>query len=142
MMNDIQILARTIFGEARGEYLRADGGLASLIAVANVVKNRHKQQTWYGRTISEVCQKPYQFSCWNLEDPNHKLISGTIMNPLFDLCLTVAGKIITDEWPDLTNGCDHYHATTMARFPSWSLAAKPKLKIGRHIFYDLSGRRG
>ena len=42
-MNDIHILARTIYGEARGEYYRLDGGLSSLIAIGNVVKNRLKQ---------------------------------------------------------------------------------------------------
>ncbi|AIK96408.1 cell wall hydrolase [Candidatus Odyssella acanthamoebae] len=137
-MNEIQILARTIFGEARGEYHRVDGGLASLIAIANVVKNRQKQQTWYGKTISEICQKPYQFSCWNPHDPNQKLITTTITDPLFDICLKVADMVIKDHWPDLTRGCDHYHASTIVSFPTWSLTAKPKVKIGRHIFYDLS----
>ncbi|MBW8309831.1 MAG: cell wall hydrolase [Candidatus Paracaedibacteraceae bacterium] len=137
-MNEIQILARTIFGEARGEYYRVEGGIASLIAIANVVKNRQKQQTWYGKTISEICQKPYQFSCWNPNDPNLKLITTTIADPLFDICLNVADRVINDHWPDLTLGCDHYHASTMATFPAWSLTAKPKVKIGRHIFYDLS----
>ncbi len=139
-MNEIQILARTIFGEARGEYYRVDGGLASLIAIANVIKNRQKQQTWYGKTIVEICQKPYQFSCWNTDDPNLKLIATTITDPLFDICLNVAERVIKDDWPDLTQGCDHYHASTMSTFPVWSLTAKPKIKIGRHIFYDLSKR--
>ncbi|WP_010297196.1 cell wall hydrolase [Candidatus Odyssella thessalonicensis] len=139
-MNDVQILARTIYGEARGEYYRVDGGLASLIAVGNVVNNRYKQQSWYGKTIAEVCQKPYQFSCWNPNDPNQKLITTTIMDPLFDICLDVADRIIKDEWPDLTRGCDHYHAASMATFPTWSLSSKPQLKIGQHIFYNLSRR--
>ncbi|MES2252810.1 MAG: cell wall hydrolase, partial [Pseudomonadota bacterium] len=69
-MGDIDILARTIYGEARGEYGRVDGGLAALIAVGNVIVNRTQQQTWFGRTVRDVCLKPYQFSCWNRNDPN------------------------------------------------------------------------
>lgn len=138
MKNDIQILARTIYGEARGEYCRVDGGLSALVAIANVVKNRQKQQSWYGRTISEVCQKPYQFSCWNPNDPNLKLITAEITDPIFDVCLTVADRVIKDQWPDLTKGCDHYHASSMIQYPVWALSAVPKIKIGRHIFYDLS----
>jgi N-acetylmuramoyl-L-alanine amidase len=137
-MKDVQILARTIFGEARGEYYRVEGGLASLIAVANVVKNRQRQKTWYGRTIGEVCLKPYQFSCWNPHDPNQKLITAPILDPLFDVCLVVADNVIKDQWPDLTRGCDHYHASTLSVLPSWALSAKPKLKIGHHLFYQLS----
>lgn len=138
MMTDVQILARTLYGEARGEYYKLDGGLSSLIAVANVVKNRQDQQSWYGKTIGEVCQKPYQFSCWNPHDPNLKLISTMIMDPLFETCITVAEMVINGRWPDLTKGCDHYHATTMSTLPLWALSAKPKIKIGRHLFYDLS----
>lgn len=139
-MNDVHILARTIYGEARGEYYRLDGGLASLIAVGNIVKNRLKQKTWYGSTISEVCQKPYQFSCWNPHDPNLRLITTTITDPLFDQCMSVAQMILDDRWPDLTKGCDHYHATTMNALPAWTLKSVPVIKIGRHIFYDLSKR--
>ncbi|MBX3487589.1 MAG: cell wall hydrolase [Candidatus Paracaedibacteraceae bacterium] len=139
-MNDIHILARTIYGEARGEYYRLDGGLASLIAIGNVVKNRLKQKTWYGSSISEVCQKPYQFSCWNPNDPNLRLITTTITDPLFDQCMVVAQMILEDRWPDLTKGCDHYHATTLDSLPAWTLKTKPVLKIGRHMFYTLSKR--
>jgi spore germination cell wall hydrolase CwlJ-like protein len=137
-MNDVHILARTIYGEARGEYYRLDGGLSSLIAIGNVVKNRLKQKSWYGSSISEVCQKPYQFSCWNPHDPNLRLITTTITDPLFDQCMVVAKMILEDRWPDLTKGCDHYHASTMEALPTWALHAKPVLKIGRHLFYKMS----
>ncbi len=59
---EVDVLTRTIYGEARGEYHRHDGGMAALIAVGNVVMNRLKAKTWYGLTIKEICQKPFQFS--------------------------------------------------------------------------------
>ncbi len=137
MNRDLQILARTIYGEARGEYAHAQGGLSALIAVGNVVMNRFHQKTWYGRTIGEVCQKPWQFSCWNSDDPNYSLvIQDVITDPLYQICFQVAEKVSTDQWPDLTLGCDHYH-TSYGKIPTWAHGLRPKITIGHHWFYDL-----
>lgn len=137
MRVDVDILARTLYGEARGEYNRLDGGLGSLIAVGNVVMNRVRQQKWYGKTVSEVCLKPWQFSCWNPNDPNQKMLTQPLEGKLFDICLMVAEKVIDGHWPDITGGCDHYHAMSLKQFPGWTLRAKAKYRVGQHIFYDL-----
>ena len=98
---DIDILARTIFGEARGEYNRPDGGIAALIVIANVVMNRLKQGGWFGSTIKEVCLKPWQFSCWNKNDPNLALLQETnVSNPIFKVCQQVAEEVSSQRWPD------------------------------------------
>lgn len=131
------ILARTIYGEARGEFNRRDGGLGALIAVANVVMNRVKAQTWYGRTVREVCLKPWQFSCWNSKDPNYALLTKEIMDPLYDVCFWVAGEVMAEKWPDLTKGSNHYHAVSMYPYPKWSAGKEPTLRIGGHFFYAL-----
>jgi spore germination cell wall hydrolase CwlJ-like protein len=135
--SEIEILARTIYGEARGEYGRLDGGISSLLAVGNVVMNRVKQQTWYGTTVKEVCLKPWQFSCWNPNDPNLPLLTQPLGGRVFGACLQVAEKVIRGEWPDLTGGCDHYHAASLKKFPRWTLEAKPRFRVGQHVFYDL-----
>lgn len=136
--NEIEILARTIYGEARGEYLVLEGGIASLIAVGNVVMNRLKAQSIYGKTIQEVCQKPWQFSCWNTGDPNRVFLMQTeILDSIFTVCLNVATKVATHDWPDLTMGSDHYHATSLPVFPYWARGQKPKLRLANHIFYQL-----
>lgn len=68
-MDDIDILARTIYGEARGEKTIGKK------AIACVVLNRYKSGKWFaGKTIAETCQKKYQFSCWNPTDPNRQKI--------------------------------------------------------------------
>lgn len=135
--SDIDILARTIYGEARGEY-GGLGGIASLIAVGNVVMNRVKAQDWYGRTIQEVCQKPWQFSCWNEGDPNRSLIIRDVIDdPLYPLCWEVATNISQEKWPDLTKGSNHYHASTMPIFPRWTATIKPRVCLGKHVFYQL-----
>ena len=74
---DIDTLARTIYGEARGEDRQ------SKIAVACVILNRVQQRKQCGYrnidgrkipTIAATCLKPWQFSCWNEKDPNRKVI--------------------------------------------------------------------
>ncbi len=67
---EADVLARTLWGEARSE------GHVGMEAVASVVLNRvkvardHGGKYWWGANIVQVCQKPYQFSCWNRSDPN------------------------------------------------------------------------
>ncbi|MBX9805594.1 MAG: cell wall hydrolase [Alphaproteobacteria bacterium] len=134
---DIDLLARTIYGEARGEF-NGKAGLASLIAVGNVVMNRVRLKGWFGHTIQEVCHKPWQFSCWNEQDPNRLiLLQKEILDPVFFICRDVANKVFRQEWPDLTKGSDHYHATTMSLYPKWSKGIPPKVCIGKHVFYQL-----
>ncbi|ROM79306.1 hypothetical protein BK654_08030 [Pseudomonas brassicacearum] len=63
---DRDILARTLWGEAPGE------SLAGQIAVAWTIRNRvedDKAKLWWGEGYAGVCLKPYQFICWNQNDP-------------------------------------------------------------------------
>ncbi len=133
--HDLNIFARTLYGEARGEY--ALSGPASLIAVANVILNRLKRGGKYGKTFIEVCLKPRQFSCWNTSDPNRSLLQqeDLIKDPLFKFCQQVVHKVNQGIWPDLTRNSDHYHATSCK--PYWSKSGKIKLRLGNHIFYKL-----
>lgn len=138
-VDDFDIVARTIYGEARGEYNHVAGGLSSLIAVANVIMNRFKYPKVYGKSIKEVCLKPFQFSCWNDRDPNRWiLLQPTINDSLFTLCSEVAGKVTREEWPDLTKGSDHYYATSLPKEPYWAKGHKPMLRLAHHVFYKLN----
>lgn len=137
----IDVLSRTLYGEARGEFMHPKGGLSALIAVGNVVMNRLKSNPeWFGKTVSEVCLKPYQFSCWRAKDVNYAIITSVQLgdHPIFDLCHHVAQKIYYEEWPDLTQGCDHYYASWMTPVPAWAKGLKPKREIGQHLFFKLS----
>lgn len=147
MTKEIDILARTLYGEARGEFGRPDGGLSALIGVANVVMNRLEKKSWFGSTLQEVCLKPYQFSCWNASDPNRVLLLSVTpqKSQIFKTCLEVAERVAEGTWPDLTRGADHYYAIWLARAPSWARGKKPVTKIGHHLFYKIdpsSSERG
>jgi hypothetical protein len=70
---DRDILARTLWGEARGE------GLAGEIAVAWTIRNRvfdGNPKSWWGEGYAGGGMKPWQFSCWNQNDPNYAYLSG------------------------------------------------------------------
>ena len=137
MDEQYNILARTIYGEARGEYAKT--GPAAFMAIAYVVKNRLRQPKRFGASIQEVCQKPYQFSCWNKNDPNYTLISGVINHQLFQKCYEVGRWVFEQpgDVSDITNGSNHYHTKTIQ--PYWSKNIKPALTLGNHVFYNIGG---
>jgi spore germination cell wall hydrolase CwlJ-like protein len=135
---DRDILARTLWGEARGELL------AGQIAVAWTIRNRvdmdlHNdgKPDWWGEGYAGVCQKPYQFSCWNRSDPNYAYLSGAKQIPFreFAQAQIAAGQVIAGKIPDPTGGATHYYATTMPAAPVWAAKAKQTLRLGRHVFF-------
>jgi spore germination cell wall hydrolase CwlJ-like protein len=132
---EIDTIARTIWGEARGE------GVAGMQAVASVILNRVAVADrfggyWWGNTILEVCHKPYQFSCWNKTDPNfRKLISVTDEDQSFAMAKRIATRAILGFVQDATYGATHYHERSI--LPYWAKGQTPSAVIGRHIFYKL-----
>ncbi len=134
MTTDEDILARTLYGEARGE------GLAGLEAVAAVILNRvafsaRRGKYWWGNTIGEVCRKPWQFSCWNDNDPNSRLIAAVNDDDkVFRLCRRVARRAVAGVLPDTTSGATHYHHRSLR--PHWSEGKIPCAEIGHHLFYN------
>lgn len=125
-------LARTLWGEARGEILKG------IRAVAAVVLNRatHPTVHWWGSTIVDVCIAPYQFSCWNANDPNlAKLQAVTTADSGFQVCRQVAQDALAGRLrQDCTPGATHYHTKTSS--PSWARDKVPCEDIGNHLFYN------
>lgn len=123
---DLEIMAKTIFGEARGE------GEEGQIAVACCIINRHKAKKWFsGRTIAETCLRPWQFSCWNKNDPNaQKLASLTY--PTYSKYFPVIEKA---KKKDITNGATHYFNLFVCQEPAWAKGKTPCARIGHHLFF-------
>ncbi|MCY1299085.1 Cell Wall Hydrolase [compost metagenome] len=90
-----------------------------------------------GRDIVSVCKAPWQFSCWNKNDPNYPYLSGAkpISAREYLKAREAALAVIDGNQPDPTAGATHYHATTMARPPTWAAKAKRTAVIGRHVFF-------
>lgn len=146
-MSDIDTLARTIWAEARGE------GVAGMEAVAAVIMNRCRLATDYLRRKPEkkrhalfgdgspesACRVPWQFSAWNLDDPNRdKLVSVTSKDPWFAHAIEIAKRAVKGELPDPTNQADHYCTEAVAPHTSWTAGRTPVAKIGRHLFFRLA----
>ncbi len=133
----IDTLARTLWGEARGE------GSAGMQAVAHIVLNRlaiskKMGRYWWGNDVVQICQKPFQFSCWNKDDPNRgKLITLNADNDIyFVTARRIARRAITGALgSDITMGATHYHAKGIV--PYWSKDQSPVTQLGAHIFYRL-----
>ncbi len=131
----IDVLARTLWGEARNQ------GTHGMQAVANVVLNRvtHarvKGKFWWGNNIIQVCQKPYQFSCWNRSDPNFKKLQAIDSTDLyFAAALRISRRAVINRLPDITNNATHYH--TKSIHPYWAKGQETCASIGDHVFYRL-----
>lgn len=140
---DLETLALTIWGEARGEEPLGQ------IAVAWVVRNRRalaaeyldrhgRSHPLYGNgTLLGVCRASLQFSCWNPHDPNRaKLDWINLADPAFQLATGIAHDVADGRREDLTGGATHYFATSIAA-PSWAAGHEPTVTIGRHRFYRI-----
>lgn len=131
MSDDIDSVARTIFGEARGE------GKQGMQAVANTIMNRVAKKAWYGLTPYEVCHKPWQFSCWNEADPNCQIINDVDQTiPVFCDALQIAANAVSGSLDDITNRATHYYDRRMPTPPSWADGKDPCASIGHHLFFN------
>lgn len=122
----VDILARTIWGEVRGEPRRGR------LAVAEVVLNRTRQRSM---TVEDVCLQHRQFSCWNAGDPNlPKLRSVTDRDAVFRECVEIAENAVSGFAGNLTRGATHYHVLGLD--VSWSRNKIPCAEIGNHVFFN------
>lgn len=158
---DLNVLAQTIWGEARQE------GLKGMLAIGNVIKNRAEaNKKMFGDGIKGVALKSKQFSCWNQGDPNReklkdilqydKIISlrksptGEPFNNWFEKfkntgnyleyksylkAKEIAKQILNGSAPDPTKGAVYYHTVNVK--PIWRNKLEKVAQFGNHIFYTL-----
>lgn len=140
-LEDIIILAKTLYGEARGE------PVAGQIAVAWVVRNRAEQalgdkakgtkdrHQFGDGTAQGACLKPWQFSCWNHNDPNSiRLRTMPDDDPRIETCKIIAKDVLAGKVKDPTHGATFYYNPKVAN-PNWAKGQTPTAIIGNHRFY-------
>lgn len=128
---DLEAATRTVYGEA------ANQGYAGMLAVACVIFNRARNPAWWGHDVYSVCHKPWQFSCWNKNDPNReRILRATLEDDTLRLCAEavleaydVAGG---ERCP--VRGATHYYADYIDP-PRWAIGKRPAVVIGRHLFF-------
>lgn len=141
MKNDLEILARTIYGEARGESRLGKAAVA--LVVLNRIKSNKKHLIGYVEvggvrlpSIAETCLKPYQFSCWLAGDPNRALIESVdLNNGVFRECMEIANLAINGRLEDITKGATHYYNPKACKKPNWAVGRKPLYICGHHLFF-------
>ena len=131
---DVEILARTLWAEARGE------GRLGMAAVASTIRNRLLDARWPGTWV-KVCRQPRQFSCWNADDPNRpKLMAVDLGDPAFQQAYAVAATAVADDFKDVSGGANHYLTKELFesdRCPFWAVPTAVTCQIGRHVFLKL-----
>lgn len=137
---DVETLAKTLYGEARGE--PHDGK----VAVAWVIRNRAARGAFAGNgvgkdsAVARVCMAPWQFSCWNADDPNRTLLL-TLQRDRYVDEFDIATDVLDGLVEDNTKGADHYHTIARPRWadnwpPAWAPTMGITAKFGGHIFYS------
>jgi hypothetical protein len=132
-LSDLVLLELCVWREARGESF--DGKRA----VAWAIKNRVDSPRWWGHDWHTVILKPWQFSSFNLGDPNHTrwpLDTDQSFIECTEACQPVYIGADTD---DLTNGATHYYDTSIEWPKGWGRPEEwdNTLNIGRLKFFKM-----
>jgi hypothetical protein len=141
-----QIVALTLYGEARGSSQAMRDGIASVIA------NRvNAQRKGWGLTPAAVCLARMQFSCWTplggVPNYNHVmgvarlLAAGRSTLGIMGLraCLALGASVIAGAHVDTVHGATHYYAPAAmvpkGRMPAWAKGLEPVAEIEGTKFY-------
>lgn len=131
---DIDILARTLYGEAEAN------DIDDAEAIAATVMNRVRWRNW-PNTPADVCLQPWQFSCWNANDKNlSRIMAVTESDTWFKTCIGIAVRAINGTLVDRTNGATHYYASYLddrGATPKWARGKTPSYTntFGRYVHY-------
>jgi N-acetylmuramoyl-L-alanine amidase len=120
---DYILTALCLWREGRGETV--DGRRA----IYHVIQNRVKSNIWPNTAAGVILQR-LQFSCFNPNDPNAKLLPTATDKQWLE-----CRAIVDDPGSDPTAGANHYHVVGLK--PVWADPAKVTLTFGNHVFYRL-----
>lgn len=125
---DLDLLARTIWGEARGQ------PRAGQEAVANVIMNRVRSRRYPSTPAAVVLQRA-QFSAWNAGNPNRaKMEAVTDADPQFRLALDIARRALEGTLAQHVSADTLHYVNPRVSWPSWAQTASGALDIGDHRF--------
>ena len=62
----IDILARTLWGEARADSVRVKEAIAAVVLNRVTLAKQRFGKDWWGTTVVEACLASGQFPCWRL----------------------------------------------------------------------------
>lgn len=139
-LSEIKILTLTLIGESRGD------AIESQVGVGCVIRNRVLSKK---KSYKEICLQPFQFSCWNKDDPNRVLLDNLIIvlnaggkfeTPSHVQCAFVAKGIINFNIMDNTRGSLNYLSSLLynsSHKPSWASNVYFSIVHGNHTFFKI-----
>lgn len=126
IVGDRDVVAATLYLEARGE------GLKGMEMVADVIRNRAIAS---GKSMSDECLKPYQFSCWNGSNAftRYTTIAKVKKSPLIVDITHLIGRV-EEGSDDITGGATSY--CTINCHPKWRNSMKETVRYKNHVFFS------
>lgn len=117
---ELEIMARVVQAESTGE------PEAGQRAVAWTMINRLRQPETYGRTLTKVILRPYQYA---------KPLPLSDNSAAYLKALLATVKALLGEGGDPSAGATHFLRCDMSRPPAWTRRLTRVAKIGAHCFY-------
>lgn len=125
---DKEVFIRTLYGECDGE-----DELGQCL-VAEVILNRAIKKK---ESVTEICMKPKQFSCWTDtdEDSNYeRIIRLGRLNERYKHFDKIISSVMSCEYiPWMPSNTFHYHTYNVN--PVWSKNVTPVKEFGNHKFF-------
>lgn len=140
LSDDLQVLAATIYGEARGEDFFGQQAVASVVRNRVLVARQTGRKQFGDGSYHSCCLVPWQFSCWNHNDPNRsKLLTldFTKPDPVLEQCVATAQATMDGNETDLTGGALYYKTSVLPWPKDWGQQVPPLKVIGSQSFYKL-----
>jgi len=113
--------------------------LEGMTAVGEVIRNRAARKYNSDGSIIGTILGPFQFSCWNHDPTNRRLMIRNLNNLVF-FPATQGGRAAlawnNSKTSKITNGAVLYHTTSIS--PAWVNApgVNKTVEIADHIFYN------
>lgn len=132
----IDILARTLWGEARADSVRIKEAIAAVVLNRVTLAKQRFGKDWWGTTVVEACLASGQFPCWRLT-PEYRasLMQVPDTDPDLAICRRIAARAVRGALVDPTYGATHYRRPR--EHPLWAERRKPKVRIGSFKFYQI-----
>ena len=132
----IDTLARTLWGEARGDTVRGKEAIACVVLNRVRATRARFGSDWWGGTVVEACLVADQFACWRCSPAIRKrLMQVRSTDPVFAICRRIAARAVRGALVDPTRGATHYH--WLGESPAWAVRRAPSVVIGRRRYYNL-----
>jgi len=134
--SDLELLAGTIYGEARGETTRGKQ------AVGLTIKTRATHPSWWGSGWRGVMLQKAQFTCWNDHNAAAIVAGKEANNHAWQDCYRVAQQIYSGQVVDVGLSLSPTHYCAKSIRPYWVKSLQFIETIGGHNFYHDPGLRG